>query len=94
MSKASAGALNFQNSTNLVSYLAERPILNGHTESTSSRPSSNVPWLAPSQSQGNVNERHSVEALASKNLIKAKRTAGEIECMKETRARLSFMLMA
>ena len=92
MSKVSTGALNFQKPTNLVSYLAERPVLNGLAESASSKPSSNAAWVAPSQSQGNVNEFHSVEVLASKKLIKAKRTAGEIECTKETRDRLFFML--
>lgn len=92
MSKAT-GALNFQNATNLVSHLTERPVLNGHTEN-SSRPSSNAAWLGPSQSRGNVNELHSVEALASKKLIKAKRTAGEIECTKDTRARFLLMFMA
>ena len=91
MSKVSSDALNFQKPTNLVSYLAERPVLNGHTESASSKPSSNAAWVAPSQ--GNINEFHSVEVLASKKLIKAKRTPGEIECTKETRDRLFFMLI-
>lgn len=89
MSKASTAALNLQNPTNLVNYLAERPALNGHTESSSSRPLSNTAWLAP----GNVNELHSVEAVVPKKLIKVKRTAGEIECTKETRARLFFIPM-
>ena len=86
MSKVSAGALNFQKPANLVSYLAERSVLNGHTESASSKPSSNSAWVVPSQ--GNTNEFHSVEVLATKKLIKAKRTPGEIECTKETRDRL------
>jgi hypothetical protein len=94
MSKVSTGPLNFQNSTNLVNYLAERPALNGYTESASSKPTSNTAWVAPSQSQGNINELHSVEALASKKLTKAKRTPGEIECIKETRARLFLMFIA
>jgi hypothetical protein len=91
MSKVSTGALNFQKPTNLVSYLAERPVLNGHTESASLKPSSNAAWAAPSQ--GNINEFHSVEVMASKKLIKAKRTTGEIECTKETRDRLFFILI-
>lgn len=90
MSKVSTGALNFQKPTNLVSYLTERPVLNGHTESASSKPSSNTACVAPSQ--GNVNEFHSAEVLATKKLIKAKRTAGEIECTKETRDRLLFFM--
>jgi hypothetical protein len=88
MSKVSTGALNFQNSTNLVGHLAEFPVLNGHTEIVSSKPTPNAAWVTPSQSQGNTNELYSVEAPASKKLTKVKRTPGEIECTKETRARL------